>query len=527
LKGLLVVGVMAALCTYGLAAERSAQKNQGATAQRDANQPGAYQPGTTPQGTARPSQMPQAGRAMMLHKTSELIGKTVKGTQGEDLGTIHDIVLTPDHQQVSYVALSSGGVLGIGGRLHAIPWQAVKVGAKEDITLSISKDQFQKAPSFSNDNWPSQADTQWLGASAAGQGRAATDQGAAGQSQSTADRAGTGQGRSAARQSQDTASQATTDQSRTATSESQTRPSRQATDTMGQTAMAGRDVEMRRVTRLTGWDVKNPTNEDLGNIEDFVVNASDGRVTYVILSFGGFAGIAERYAAVPANAVRFQPQTQTVVLNATRQTLESVAFKSGEAPNLASNEYMQRIRQLFPAAPSGTALGYLPPEAASQADQDSAWGAESRYGKSFSAGAAKTIKGTVESVGCFRPEGAKTGVPMGLRLRVRTDDGNLMTIHAGPIAHAEQQNFFVMPGDEITITGAETKIGPRSVIVASEIKKDDQTLQLRDQSGRPLWSMGPRGQGPQGMRPRSGQQQQPGAAGERQPGPAGERTRQP
>ena len=51
-------------------------------------------------------------RRGMLHRTSKLIGKEVKNTQNENLGSIHDLVLTSDHQQVSYAALSSGGTCG-------------------------------------------------------------------------------------------------------------------------------------------------------------------------------------------------------------------------------------------------------------------------------------------------------------------------------------------------------------------------------------------------------------------------------
>jgi hypothetical protein len=71
-----------------------------------------------------------------------------------------------------------------------------------------------------------------------------------------------------------------------------------------------------------------------------------------------------------------------------------------------------------------------------------------------------------------------------------------VAVYAGPVSFAEQKDFFVMPGDQITITGSETKIRSRSVILASELKKGDKTLELRDKSGKPLWSMG--GQGTSG-----------------------------
>jgi hypothetical protein len=67
-----------------------------------------------------------------------------------------------------------------------------------------------------------------------------------------------------------------------------------------------------------------------------------------------------------------------------------------------------------------------------------------------------------------------------------------------------------MPGDQISITGSETKIRSRTVILASELKKGSQTLELRDKSGKPLWTMGP--SSPQGARP--GSSQKSGATGQ-------------
>lgn len=522
-RGLLVVGLMATLCAYGLAAERSADKNQGAASQqgRSTSPPGNAEQGTPQPGAAQQrapaGQMPQPGQGMTLVKTSELIGKDVKDAQGAKLGTIHDLVLAPDYRQVSYVAVSSGGVFGINSKLHAVPWQAVRADAKGSVTLSATQDQFKQAAGFTNSYWPSQGDPRWMSASAGTSGSAATSSmgagsAAAGQNDPNKPRAG--------QSSQSMAAAGQNDPNKPRAGQSA-----QSMGAAGQTAMANQDIQMRRVTHLTGMAVKNPENQDLGDIEDFAISASDGRVVYDIIAYGGMAGIGEKYAAVPANAVQIQPQNHVAMLKATKQTLDSVAFNSNQFPDLSSPQYMQRLSQAFPAAPAGTALGYVPSQSpqAQQAASDRAWGASGQYTKSFNPSTVKTLKGTVQSVGSFMPEGATAGAAGGLRLRVKTSDGNLMTVYAGPTSYAEQKNFFVASGDEITITGSESKIGTRSVIVASELKKGDQTLQLRDQSGKPLWSTGQ-----ETMRPGASQTpgQTSGTTNQRQPGQSSNRTRQ-
>jgi sporulation protein YlmC with PRC-barrel domain len=473
LRGLFVAGLVAALCTYGLAAGQAANRNRGVGT--DQNQPGnANRSVTTDQNepgngnrsaTAQPgartpaSQMAPSAQGMTL-RTSQWIGKQVKGAQSENLGVIHDIVLTPDYQQVSYVALSYGGVSGPGSKLYAVPWQALHVGANGDVTTSITKDQLSQSPGFTSSYWPSQADTSLLSASA-GSTSSAT---AGGQAAAGGSQAG---------------------------------PS--SSPAAGQTAMGGQDVQMRRVTHLTGTEVKNTQNQDLGDIEDFVVDTSSGHITFDVISVGGVAG-SEKYAAVPSNAVQIQPQTHTAILNTTKQTLDSVAFSPSQFPNLSSPDYMAQVSKLFPAAPSGGALGYVPsqtPQTQLIANQRS-WSAEGPHGKAFNPGTVKTITGTVESVGSFKPESAPAGVSPGLRLRVKTSDGKTVTVYAGPSSYAEQNNFFVMPGDQISITGSQTTIRSRSVVLASELKKGSQTLELRDKTGKPLWTMGQPSSAPSG-----------------------------
>lgn len=495
-KGILVVGLVASLGTFALAAQQSANENQGATS-------GQNQAATAPGAAQAQTPSSQMAQGMSLTRTSQLLGKQVKTSQGDTLGVVHDIVTSPDFQQVSYVALSPGAAggasAGAGSKLYAIPWQALKVSSTGDITTSITKDQLNQSSGFTSTSWPSQGDMRLLSAGA----------GAAGSSAASSSTPGASTSGSAA------AGQAGA--SRAATAPGQT-PGASA----GQMAMGGQDVQMRRITHLTGMEVANPEKQDLGTIEDFVVNASDGRIIYDIIAFGGAAGAGEKFAAVPANAVRIQPQTHVALLNATMDTLNSVAMSPDQLSQLSNPQTMQRLSKLFPAAPAGGALGYVPsqsPQTQQIADQ-TAWGPDSAHAKSFNAGAVKTIQGTVQSVGAFKPEGATAGFTKGLRLRVKTSDGNIVTVHAGPTSFAEQHNFTVRPGDQITIMGSESKSGNRTVIVASELRKGNQTLELRDKSGKPLWAMGAGGAsampGSQSARP--GAAQKSGAAGQNRPG---------
>ncbi len=58
--------------------------------------------------------------------------------------------------------LSSGGFLGIGDRLFAIPWNVLTLDTdRECFVLNVSSQRIKDAPGFDKDNWPSMADTAW------------------------------------------------------------------------------------------------------------------------------------------------------------------------------------------------------------------------------------------------------------------------------------------------------------------------------------------------------------------------------
>jgi len=503
-RGLLVVSVAAMLCGYVLAAEQSTQRDQDRTTQQ-----------TQQQTQQQRQQATGAQTSAMLHRTSKLIGKEVKNTQNEDLGSIYDLVLTSDHQQVSYAALSSGGTWGIGAKYYAIPWSAIQVGSQGDIVLPISKSQLDQASGFDRNNWPAQPDAQLM--SLTRQGRTFGQQ-----SQMDTQRQSTDMTRDPAtsdtrqpRPGQTTDRTAGQRQTTMDTDRDRLMTGRTGTGTGADATAAGRDIQYRRVTNLTGTNVTNNEGEDIGNIEDFVIDANQGQVAYTVVSFGGFWGIGEKYAAVPASAIQLQPRRNVAKLNADQKTLEAIAFEPGNFPDLTNSQYAQRLHETFDADPYWIILGFVSPEQRQAATQK-AWGAEGEFAKHFDAANVKTVEGTVQSIGTFQPEGAAPGAPGGTRIRVTTDDGNLVTVYAGPQWYAQQNDFYVKPGDKISVTGSETKIGWRPVLVASELKAGDRTLRLRSETGQPLWQA--QQQGAPGQRtgttpPRSGQStQQPGSS---------------
>jgi sporulation protein YlmC with PRC-barrel domain len=90
---------------------------------------------------------------------STLTGDIVKTPQGDALGDLKDIMIDTLSGKVAYGVLSFGGVLGMGEKLFAVPWNALTVdGANKSLVLNASKDRLSNAPGFDKDHWPNFAD---------------------------------------------------------------------------------------------------------------------------------------------------------------------------------------------------------------------------------------------------------------------------------------------------------------------------------------------------------------------------------
>ena len=103
-----------------------------------------------------------AGPGPRLMGADTLIGDDVFNRSGENLGDIKEIMIDMQSGQVAYAVLSFGGVLGIGEKLFAVPWQALQLDTvNKCFTLDVAKDQLKNAPGFDQDDWPDMADVQW------------------------------------------------------------------------------------------------------------------------------------------------------------------------------------------------------------------------------------------------------------------------------------------------------------------------------------------------------------------------------
>jgi len=87
---------------------------------------------------------------------------------------------------------------------------------------------------------------------------------------------------------------------------------------------------------LTGDRVRNRAGEDLGKIEEIMLDLESGRVAYAVLSFGGFLGIGDKLFAVPWEALDLNTKDHEFLLDVDKATLESApGFDKDQWPDMA------------------------------------------------------------------------------------------------------------------------------------------------------------------------------------------------
>jgi sporulation protein YlmC with PRC-barrel domain len=102
------------------------------------------------------------GPGPFLMGANTLIGNEVYNLEEDHLGEIKEIMLDTADGAVAYAVLSYGGVLGMGDKLFAVPWNALKLDTvQKRFVLDVDKDRLKDAPGFDKNAWPSMADRQW------------------------------------------------------------------------------------------------------------------------------------------------------------------------------------------------------------------------------------------------------------------------------------------------------------------------------------------------------------------------------
>ncbi len=240
-------------------------------------------------------------------RASDLIGKNVTTPKGERLGEIKDLVVDTTNGHVQYAVIGMGGFLGVGDKLFAYPLERFE-RTTERGKLVLNVDKDKMKSA------PGFDDKSWPNFGTATY-RGQVDKFYGTKSSETA--------------------------------------------------------RFARATQILKGDVKDRSNNDIGDIEDMVVSLPTGQVKYVVLEFDRAWNPDNKLVAMPIKALKSEDGDGTdLVYQADKEALKTApSFEKNQWPDMADNRFatdVNRYEQSWRSSPAPTTA---PQRAGQQAER--------------------------------------------------------------------------------------------------------------------------------------------------------------
>jgi sporulation protein YlmC with PRC-barrel domain len=223
--------------------------------------------------SATPANAPRAQASMNEMRGSRLVGKNVQDTQGKNIGEIKDVIVDATNGRVHYAVLGFDPGWFKSEKLYAFPLSQFRPGDDrgDRLVLNVTKERLQNAPGFQDDKWPD-----WNRADA----RGAIDQ-----------YHGTRAGAEAA------------------------------------------NARFVRLSKLLDADVETANGDDVGDVEDVVVNLQTGQVRYAVIDFDPGFFKAEKLVALPMGAFQAAKDDDDLIVKVDKAKLANApAFDRNRWP---------------------------------------------------------------------------------------------------------------------------------------------------------------------------------------------------
>ena len=111
------------------------------------------------------------------------------------------------------------------------------------------------------------------------------------------------------------------------------------------------------------------------------------------------------------------------------------------------------------------------------------WGPGSQYSRMYDPKTVETISGEVTTVDRITPIKGMSG---GIHMNVKTDKETI-SVQLGPSWYLENQDVKLEAKDKVEVKGSRVTFGGKPALIASEIRKGNEVLTLRDEAGFPAW----------------------------------------
>jgi sporulation protein YlmC with PRC-barrel domain len=124
---------------------------------------------------------------------------------------------------------------------------------------------------------------------------------------------------------------------------------------MGTRTHGNPGTSIRRIVSagsMSGDSVRNLSGDDLGKVQEIMLDVNEGSIAYAVLSFGGFLGMGDKLFAVPWKAMTLVQDEEYFLLDVDKAVLEDApGFDKDSWPDFSDSNWGQGIHDHYGTAP--------------------------------------------------------------------------------------------------------------------------------------------------------------------------------
>ena len=99
--------------------------------------------------------------------------------------------------------------------------------------------------------------------------------------------------------------------------------------------------------KVNGTNVYNPAGDNLGTIDDLMIDKASGRAIYAVMSFGGFLGMGAKFHPLPWATLKYDAQKGGYVVNLDKKVLEGAPYYDSDTDFTWTRDYGRKVDSYY------------------------------------------------------------------------------------------------------------------------------------------------------------------------------------